>query len=66
MEKNMKKNVCICATELLHFAIQQKLTQHWKSTILQLKKNTLLPHQKKDKNKMNAREYDDFCMQGWT
>ena len=30
------------------------------------KKNTLLPHQKKDKNKMNAREYGDFCMQGWT
>ena len=36
MEKNIKKNVYICIT-----AVQQKLTQHCKSTILQLKKKDL-------------------------
>ena len=34
-EKNIKKNVCVCTTESL--CLQQKLTQHCKSTILQLK-----------------------------
>ena len=32
--KNMKKNICVW---LNHFAVQQKLAQHCKSTILQLK-----------------------------
>ena len=38
MEKNMKKKISLCV-ELSHFAIYQKLTQHCKSTVLQLKKN---------------------------
>ena len=33
-EKNMKKNIYICITES-YLAIQQKLTQYCKSTILQ-------------------------------
>ena len=35
MEKNLKKSIYI---ELNHFAVHLKLTQHGKSTILQLKK----------------------------
>ena len=31
MEKNIKRNVCVCVTPN-QFAIQQKLTQHCKST----------------------------------
>ena len=41
MEKNVKKDAYIYTciyVKLSHFAIQQKLTQHCKSTILQLKK----------------------------
>ena len=42
--------VCLCVyVSLNHFAIQQKLTQHCKSTILQLKKkkqNKQLPFRK--------------------
>ena len=43
MEKNKKKNVYV---KLNHFAAQQILTQHYKSTILQYKINHLsyLPH----------------------
>ena len=44
MEKNMKKNICVCVCvcvcvhiKLNHFAGHQKLTQHCKSTIPQLK-----------------------------
>ena len=33
-----KKDVCVCIY-LNHFAVQQKVTQHSKSTILPLKKN---------------------------
>ena len=38
----MKKCMCVCVCvcvyiSLNHFVIYQKLTQHWKSTILQLK-----------------------------
>ena len=44
MEKNIKKRVSICV-ELSHFAVQQRLAQHCKSTILQLKQI------KKNKNK---------------
>ena len=39
MEKSIKKNVCVC---VYHFAAQQKLTQHCKSTMLQLKKKKVL------------------------
>ena len=36
MEKNIKKkNVYMCVS---HFAVQQRLAQHYKSTILQKKK----------------------------
>ena len=35
MEENTKKNVYMCI--LGHFAVQQKLTEHCKSTIPQLK-----------------------------
>ena len=43
MEENTKKNVCVYVCiyiniKLNHFAVQQKLTQHCKSTILQFKK----------------------------
>ena len=42
MEKSMKKNIYLCVCVLYmyikHFAIRQKLTQHSKSTMLQLKK----------------------------
>ena len=45
MEKNMKKNmyymhVYVCAY-LNHTAIHQQLTQHCKSTMLQLKKKSM-------------------------
>ena len=39
MEKNMKKNIYI---KLNHSVVHQKLTQHYKSTILLLKKQTTL------------------------
>ena len=54
MEKNLKKNVCVCVCIYIykyiymyiyiyiyisHFAVYVKLTQHCKSTILQLKNN---------------------------
>ena len=46
MEKNMKKNVyiymCVCVY-LNHIAIHQQLTQHCKSTMLQLKKKNQWP-----------------------
>ena len=32
----MKMKVCVC---VYHFAIHEKLTQHWKLTILQFKKS---------------------------
>ena len=40
--KNMKKNIYICIYTHIyvdHFSVQQKLTQHCKSAILQLEKN---------------------------
>ena len=43
MEKNIKKRMSIYV-QLSHFAVQQKLTQHCKSTTLQFKKNqTTIP-----------------------
>ena len=39
MEKIMKKEKKIYIYKLNHFAVHQKLTQHCKSTILQLKEN---------------------------
>ena len=42
--KEEERQVCI---QLIHFAIQQKLTQHYKATILQLKK-------KKKKERISA------------
>ena len=41
-------HVCLCVyVSLNHFAIQQKLTQHFKSTILQFKKkDEYLPFRK--------------------
>ena len=37
-KKYIKKSMCVYIyMELKHFAVQQKLTQHCKSTILQLK-----------------------------
>ena len=48
METNTKKNVCVCVytyiyiyVQLIHFAVQQKLTQHCKSTIFKILKNIL-------------------------
>ena len=38
MEKNIKKKNVHIYVPLIHFAVQQKLTQHCKSTILQFKK----------------------------
>ena len=35
MEKNMKKNVCVCVCNLSHLAVYQKLAQHCKSVIVQ-------------------------------
>ena len=37
MEKNIKKG-CAYVYSCTHFAVEQKLVQHFKSTILQLKK----------------------------
>ena len=37
MEKNMKKRMYTCV-QLSHFAVEQRLAQHCKSTILELKK----------------------------
>ena len=48
MEKNIEKNVYIYV-KLNHFAVQQKLIQHCKSAICQLKKKNLYP---KKKNKI--------------
>ena len=38
MEKNMKKNKIYIYINLNHFAVHLELTQHCKSTIIQLKK----------------------------
>ena len=48
MEKNLKKNVYI----LNHFVVYQKLTQHCKTTILQLKKRNAIiwPHTRRAKS----------------
>ena len=37
MERKSKKEQMYVCTELTHFAVQQKLTQHFKATTLQLK-----------------------------
>ena len=50
MEKNIQKTVYIVITES-HIAVQQKLTQHCKSTILQFKKPS--PKSKKEMIQMN-------------
>ena len=43
MEKNIKKKECLCVyIKLNHFAVQQKLTQHYKLTILPKKKKKAL------------------------
>jgi len=36
-----REGVYVCI-ELIHFIVQQKLTQHWEAVILQLKKNPSL------------------------
>ena len=57
MEKNMKKNVCICIMYIYviyillnHFVVQQKSTQHCKSTIIKFKQ--LRKEKPKAKEKM--------------
>ena len=40
MEKNMKRYIHICVCVYNYFAMHQKLTQHCKSTVFQLKKQT--------------------------
>ena len=47
MEKNLEKDKCVCVciyiyiyTYMNHFAVHLRLTQHCKSTVLQLKKKT--------------------------
>ena len=52
MEDNMRKRMYVCVW-LGHFAVQQKLVQHCKSTILQLKER------KKETNKQRERKKDE-------
>ena len=58
MEKNIKKeSVCVCVYIYMnYFAVQQKLTQHWKSTTLQLKKRNLSKH------KVGGKDYSFYIL----
>ena len=42
-EGNPKKGRIWVYVQLIHFAVQPKLTQHWKATILLLKKLRIFP-----------------------
>ena len=50
MEKDLKKNVCVCmCVELNQFAVRLKLTQHCKLTVLQLKNKRQINKRKENK-----------------
>ena len=53
MAKKVKKNI---SAKLSHFAIMQKLAQHCKSTILQLKKR----EKRKDITLFNIKDFDSL------
>ena len=63
MEKNMKKRMYTCV-QLSHFAVEQRLAQHCKSTILELKKKWNKEKQIVPRGHTEDRNWGQVCVAG--